>query len=205
MESDRVKSILINELNFNKKKIEKLEILKNFIIKHNKLYNLISKSTEEQIWTRHILDSAQLVKYINFEDERHVSDFGSGAGFPGLIISIYNNNAKFHVNMYEKSPVKAKFLTKMVSELDIKANIMSGDLKNYQIGSGLIVCRAFKKLTEILRISREISEKPYKIIILKGKSAQDEVNNALKHSSFEYKLFTSMTDKESKILIIDIF
>ena len=66
------------------------------------------------------------------------------------------------------------------------------------------VCRAFKKLPEILRISREIAKKPYKIIILKGKSAQEEVDNALKQSSFEYKLFNSMTDNESKVLIIDV-
>jgi 16S rRNA (guanine527-N7)-methyltransferase len=204
MEFDHVSSILINDLKFSKNSIDKLIFLKNSIIEFNKNYNLISKSTESHIWSRHILDSAQLVKYIDFDDEKHLSDFGTGAGFPGIVIAIYNNNPKFHVNLHEKSPVKIKFLSKLLLDIDLKVKIMPGNLKDQKINGDYIVCRAFKKLPEILRISREIAKKPYKIIILKGKSAQEEVDNALKQSSFEYKLFNSMTDKESKVLIIDV-
>ena len=68
MEFDHVSSILINDLKFSKNSIDKLILLKNSIIEFNKHYNLISKSTESHIWSRHILDSAQLVKYIDFDD-----------------------------------------------------------------------------------------------------------------------------------------
>ena len=75
-----------------------------------KFYNLISKSTESSIWFRHILDSAQLIKHINMKNSTHLSDFGSGGGFPGIILAIYNKNPDFHVKLYEKSAVKREFL-----------------------------------------------------------------------------------------------
>ena len=74
---------------------------------------------------------------------------------------------------------------------------------NSSIESEYIVCRAFKKIDEIMRISREIATKNHKIIILKGKSAQEEINKAFKGQNIKYNLADSITDKDSKIILID--
>ncbi len=200
---DEVINYLIKNLKFDAISIKKLDKFCINVLSFNKRYNLISSSTESDIWKRHVLDSAQLVKFIDFKANSSLSDLGSGAGFPGLVLAIYNKNPHFHVKLFEKSKVKGSFLRNLIKDLDIRADIFVGDLKGQDIESNYIVCRAFKKLPEIMRISREKIKKTHKIIILKGKSAQEEVNKALKEKVFEYKLVDSITDKESKILLID--
>ena len=105
--------ILTKDLGFSKESIDKMYIFVKSLLKYNQKYNLISKSTEIDVWSRHVLDSAQIVKFINFKDNYSLSDLGSGAGFPGIIVALYNNNLKFHVKLFEKSPVKSKFLQKI--------------------------------------------------------------------------------------------
>jgi len=194
---------LTKTLNFRDSDLEKLDIFHDELLKYNKKFNLISSSTEQDIWNRHILDSAQLVKFIDFDDNKTLSDMGPGAGFPGVIIALFNNNPKFHVKLYEKSNVKCDFLEIVKSKLNLQYQVF-GDYKDEYIKSEYVVSRAFKKLEEILRISREIIEFNHKLIILKGKNAKNEINNLQVPLDFVYKLESSMTDIESKILIVDI-
>jgi len=165
--------------------------------------NLVGKSTLENPWVSHILDSLQIIPHLKSKDST-ILDMGTGAGFPGLVIAIFNKNPNFHVKLYEKSPVKCEFLEKIIEKLKINALINNGSYLNHKIESEYIVCRAFKKLSQIMRISREIAKKPHKIIVLKGKSAQEEINKALKEIGFEYKLVSSITDNESKIMISNV-
>ena len=95
----QVIEILKRDLNFNNTDIEKLIIFHDEVLKFNKKYNLIAKSTEKTLWNRHILDSAQLVNYINFNRDGSLSDLGTGAGFPGIVLGIFNKNPKFHVKL----------------------------------------------------------------------------------------------------------
>ena len=200
MREQEVIKVLQTELNFSDQSIGKLKIFEKNLLKINKEYNFISKSTENSIWSRHILDSAQLVKFINF-DQGSLSDLGSGGGFPGIVLAIFNKNSAFHVKLYEKSPVKRKFLDEMLIKLEIKANVLPS-IYDEKIESEYIVCRAFKKLDAIIQVSREIAKKPHKLIILKGKNAQEEINKALKIEKTSYKLVQSMTNENSKILIM---
>ena len=105
-----VKRYLEENLSFSKERIEKISKYVDLLLIYNKKYNLISKNTEKELWNRHILDSAQIIKYIDFNKDHILSDFGSGAGLPGVIISIANTNPNFHVKLYEKSSVKRAFL-----------------------------------------------------------------------------------------------
>ena len=194
----------LHKLKFTPEDVEKLSFFCDYLLNFNQKYNLIAKSTEYEIWTRHILDSAQIVKFINFKSGSSLSDLGSGGGFPGIIISIFNKNPAFHVKLHEKSPVKCDFLNKISEKIDLNCEVITGDLNAQIIDSQYIVCRAFKKMPEIMRISREIANKPHKIIILKGKSAQEEINKALKLFTFEYKLESSITNEQSKIFIANI-
>ena len=202
MQQLEVINTLKKVLNFTDSSIEKLKIFCKMVLKENKNHNLISKSTESVIWERHILDSAQLVKFVNFESNS-LADLGSGAGFPGLVLEIFNKNKDFHVKLYEKSPVKRHFLKKVVEQLNLNAKVF-GSIRDEILDTDIIVCRAFKKLDKVIQVSREIAKKPHKLIILKGQNAQVELKKSFKTKKYPYKLENSMTDKNSKIIIMEI-
>ncbi len=202
MKQSDIINILKNDLNFDEDSILKLKKFSNLVLEENKRHNLIAKSTEEVIWKRHILDSAQLVKFINFR-ANSLADLGTGAGFPGLVIEIFNKNKDFHVKLYEKSPVKRHFLNGAIKELDLNSEVY-GDVKDEKIDSDIIVCRAFKKLEQVIQVSREIAKKPHKLIILKGQNAQEEINKTFKSLKYSYKLKNSITNADSKIIIMSI-
>ena len=109
------------------------------------------------------------------------------------------------MKLYEKSPVKRAFLDKIKKKLDIRGmDIDSNVYEKEKIEADVIVCRAFKKLEEILKISREIIKKPHKLIILKGKNAQSEINNVSLGSNYSYRIEKSITDYDSKIIIVEV-
>ena len=201
MQQSEAINILKKQLNFTDHSIENLIKFKNLVLEENKNYNLISKSTENQIWVRHILDSAQLVKFIDF-NLNSLADLGTGAGFPGLVVEIFNKNSAFHVKLYEKSPVKRKFLKGVINKLNLKAEVF-GDVRDEVLDSDIIVCRAFKKLDRVIQVSREIAKKPHKLIILKGQNAQEDLKKAFNKEKYDYKLENSITNEDSKIIIVD--
>ena len=200
MQEQKVIKTLKRDLNFSENTLVKLKLFSESLIKVNQKHNFISKNTELDLWERHILDSAQLVKFIDFK-AGSLADLGSGAGFPGLVLSIFNENKDFHVKLYEKSPVKRKFLQQIVNKLGLYATVFPNVYEN-EINSEFVVCRAFKKLDQVIQVSREICKKPHKLIVLKGQNAQDELNKAFKNSKYHYKLEESMTNEKSKIIII---
>ena len=204
MTEKEVESILLNKLHFSQDSLYKLSIYCKEVIDYNQKFNLIAKSTIDSVWDRHILDSAQLVKFIKFDDGLSLSDLGSGAGFPGIVLAIFNRNPKFHVKLYEKSRVKNKFLNALCGKLNIKADIYENDYKTHYISSEYVVSRAFKNLEEHIRISREIVKVNHKLIILKGRKAEEEIKNLNIKFNYSYSLEKSITNVESKIVIMNI-
>ena len=180
MQQLEVINILKKRLNFSDHSIEKLKRFTNLVLEENKNYNLISKSTENEIWHRHVLDSAQLVKFIDF-NLRSLADLGTGAGFPGLVLEIFNK----------------------IKELGLNAEVL-GNVRDEVLDSDIIISRAFKKLNQVIQVSREIARKPHKLLILKGQNAQKELNNSFKTKKYPYKLENSMTNKDSKIILMEI-
>ena len=201
MQDKEVINILQKQLSFSPKTISDLSIFIKELRSANTKHNFISKSTENNIWHRHILDQAQLVKFIDFS-KGSVSDLGSGAGFPGLILALFNNNKDFHVKLYEKSPVKRAFLEQISKKLSINTQIY-GNIYDEKIDSEYVVSRAFKKLEAIIQVSREIVKKSHKLIILKGQNAQKDLKKAFKKEKYDYKLENSITNEGSKIIIVD--
>ena len=194
-------STLQNQLNYSERNISDIKIFINELLKANKKHNFISKSTENVIWQRHILDSAQLVKFIDFT-KGSLSDLGSGAGFPGLILAIFSKNKDFHVKLYEKSSVKRAFLKDISDGLSLNVEIR-GNVYLEFIDTDYIVSRAFKKLESIIQVSREIAKKSHKLIILKGQNAQEDLKKAFNNEKYDYKFEKSITNEDSKIIIVD--
>ena len=201
MQANEVIRILHKQLNYSEKNISDIKIFINELIKANRKHNFISKSTENDIWHRHILDSAQLVKFIDFS-KGSLSDLGSGAGFPGLILALFNKNKGFHVKLYEKSPVKRAFLRGLSDKLSLKVEIRGNVYEEY-IDTEYIVCRAFKKLETVIQVSREIAKKSHKLIILKGQNAQEDLKKTFNKEKYDYKFENSITNKDSKIIIVN--
>ena len=133
-----------------------------------------------------------------------LSDLGTGAGFPGIVIAIFNKNPKFHVKLYDKSRVKMKFLAKVCDKLNIKVELYENDYRSHIIESEYIISRAFKKLEEHIRISRETVKVNHTLIILKGQSAEEEIKKLNINFKYSYSLKTSITSPDSKIIIVDI-
>ena len=201
MQDKEVITTLQNQLNYSEKNVSDIKIFISELLKANKKHNFISKSTEKVIWHRHILDSAQLVKFIDFS-KGSLSDLGSGAGLPGLILAIFNKNKDFHVKLYEKSPVKRAFLKDIIDGLSLNIEVR-GNVYNEFIDTDYIVSRAFKKLEAIIQVSREIAKKSHKLIILKGQNAQKDLKKAFNNEKYNYKLENSITNNDSKIIIVD--
>ena len=203
MDENSVIKVLKSDLEFSNSSVNKLKKFHDYLLQYNKHYNLISKSTEKSVWFRHILDSAQLIRFLDSRKASKLADFGSGAGLPGLIVAIFDENNGFHVKLYEKSPIKREFLNNVIKALKIDNVDVAENVYTEEISADIIICRAFKKLSKIIDISREIIKKKHNLIILKGKSAQREINNVSLPPNYSYKLENSITDIDSKIIIID--
>jgi 16S rRNA (guanine527-N7)-methyltransferase len=180
--------------------IKNLELFVVALLKYNQEYNLIGKSTIDDIWHRHILDSAQLLQYIPNKDSI-IGDFGSGAGFPGIILSILGAQ---EVHLIEKSFRKCEFL-KLAAE--ISPNKIVIHQKKVEEIKGLsfdiITSRAFSPLNELIQIVKPFFKPSSVGIFLKGKNFENEINLAKKSNKFNYLAHPSLTSQESKVLVIN--
>ena len=186
--------------------IKTLSVFEKLLISENKSLNLIGKSTVNQIWQRHILDSFQVIDFIENSDKTLI-DIGSGAGFPGLIIAIAAKDRKIpiKVSLVDKSSKKTKFLKRVISELNLNVevicqNILEGDKK---IVKHVFVARAFKPLPRILELIHNKAQDWKKIIIFLGKTGKNELLQVSKNWDIEYKQRVSITNNDSLVLNIN--
>jgi len=193
----------IKKFNVSRETIEKLNIYNHFLLENNKLLNLIGKTTENHIFSRHFTDSAQIYDLI--DDKSQIVDIGSGAGFPGVIIKILMGSKKVEGNviLIDKSSKKCKFLNDLSNKLGIKLKIENVRLEDYKFSKiSTIVSRAFKKVIETIDILFKNNDKIKSIILMKGKTYQHELEDAKKKYTFDVEKFRSITSDESYILKI---
>ena len=185
--------------------LEKIHKYCDFLIKYNKNLNLISKSTEDIIMSRHIEDSAQLLKYLDSND-KDILDIGSGAGFPGIVMELIKNdlNMSFKLSIVEKSSKKCIYLKNLCKFLKIDVSIENCDVKELQKKDyTTLVSRAFKPLDPFLEILDMNNITFNKIILLKGQSHHSEIEQAEKHWEIKCDRYDSVTNPGSKVLVIN--
>jgi len=193
----------IKKFNVSRETIEKLNKYKDSLLSSNKFLNLIGKTTENQIFTRHFVDSAQIYDLI--EDKSEIIDIGSGAGFPGVVLKILMDNNKIagNITLIDKSPKKCKFLQDLIDKLDLNIKIVNLKIENFKLDKiSTIVSRAFKNTVETMDIIFKNNDKIESIILLKGKTYQQELEDAKKKYTFDVEKFRSITSDESFILKI---
>jgi len=178
----------------------------NYLIKSNKTLNLIGKSTINEIWLRHFLDSSQVIDFID-KNTGSLIDLGSGAGFPGLIIAILAKDRKIHlkVKLIEKSPKKASFLREIVNYLNLNVEVLNINALTHakKLEADLIVARAFKPLKIILQFLDKNTENWKKVFLFLGKTGQDELLQASKSWYIKYKQRMSVTSNDSIVIEIN--
>ena len=193
----------IKKFNVSRETIEKLNIYNDFLLENNKLLNLIGKTTENNVFSRHFTDSAQIYDLV--DDKSEIIDIGSGAGFPGVIIKIMMDSKKVDGNvvLLDKSPKKCKFLNDLSNKLELKFKIQNVKLEDYKFNKiSTIVSRAFKKAIETIDILFKNNDKIRSIILMKGKTYQHELEDVKKKYTFDLEKFRSITSDESYILKI---
>ena len=186
--------------------ITSLKKYEDLLIKANKSLNLVGNSTINQIWSRHFLDSAQVIDFVDKNDKCLV-DLGSGAGFPGLVLAIACKDRKIplKIKLIEKSSKKVKFLKNVIEELDLKVEVINQNILEEEIKfvEDVFIARAFKPLKKILQLMHNNAENYKKIFIFLGKTGKNELLQASKSWDIEYKQRVSVTSSDSIVVEIN--
>ena len=196
----------IPNLNVSRETCNDLECLISMIQEKNKEINIISKKTDEKwvIRERHILDSAQIVDFVDLNSNT-TCDLGTGGGMPGLIVAIAMKKIKntMKINLYEKSHNKCVFLKDVSKKLNLNTEIIHKDIFTVKnIETGTIMSRAFKPMPVILNLVRENFKKYKNIIFFMGSSGKKILNETLREWDLDYEVKKSLTNDESFILNI---
>ena len=196
----------LNSLNVSRETFLDFEIFLSMILEKNKEINIISQETAKNdvIRTRHIIDSAQIIDFIDFSKNTTV-DLGSGGGMPGIVIAIILKNMKkdMKVHLYEKSYHKSLFLKDVSRKLELKTEIFREnifDLKKLETGT--IMSRAFKPMPIILDLVYENFLRYTNLILFMGKNGKKVFENSLKNWELEYTQKKSLTNEDSFLLNI---
>jgi len=186
--------------------ITSLKKYEDLLIKANKTLNLVGNSTIKEIWTRHFLDSVQVIDFIDKNDNTLV-DLGSGAGFPGLILAITLKDRKIplKIKLIEKSPKKVKFLRDLINKLQLDVDVINRNVleDSKKLLDDVFVARAFKPLEIILQLIHNKAKNWKKIFIFLGKTGKSELLQASKSWEIEYKQRVSITSDDSTVIEIN--
>ena len=188
--------------NFKNRKfiLEKLNEYKKILISENEKMNLIGRSTLEDFDDRHFLDCIQIKKYLPHK-EKTVMDIGTGAGLPGIILSIIG----FHnLHLVEKSPKKSVFLENCKLRLNLNYHVHNkpvADLSSPSID--YITARAFAPIEKIISSTKKLINKKTKFILLKGKTYLSELET-INTQKYIWETYSSITSDQSKIIVMGI-
>lgn len=189
-----------NRLDVPRETIERLEAFAKLLCSENERQNLVSKASLETLWERHILDSAQIVRFAPPE-ARSWLDLGTGAGFPGLLVPLFHGARAVLV---ESRRLRAEFLRTAASTLDIadKVEILCSRLETVPARPfDVISARAFAPLPKLLALAERFSTPGTVWILPKGRNAKSELEAARSSWQGDFRLEPSLTDAEAQIVV----
>ncbi len=196
----------INHLNVSRETFLDFENYISMILEKNKKINIIGQNTasKKSIIDRHIIDSAQIIDFIDFNSNT-TTDLGSGGGMPGIIVAIILKNMRnsMNVHLYEKSYHKSHFLKEVSEKLNLNTKIFQKnifEIKNLETGT--IMSRAFKPMPIVLDLVYENFSQFKNIIFFMGKSGKKVFENSKKEWEMEYTEKKSLTNDVSFLINI---
>lgn len=191
--------------NVSRETFQALEVYERELVKWQKTINLVANSTLNEIWSRHFLDSWQLVDIMsNVSRETFLVDLGSGAGFPGMFLALAGFKK---TSLVESDQRKCAFLRNVSRETfdimhSVKPTIYNERIENLDIKADTITCRAFAEIGKILEISKNISHENTEYYLLKPLDMAKELTEATKYWYFNQEIIPSRTDPRGCILKI---
>lgn len=192
---------LVETFNVSRETLERLELLESLVRAETQKQNLIARSTLEYFWTRHIVDSAQLLKFVAVDKNSHWLDLGTGAGFPGLVIAIM---APCKMTMVESRARRIGFLNDVVETLDIanRAKVAGCRLESLETEAAHVIsARAFAPLPKLLSLSGRFSTDKTCWLLPKGRNAQAELETLPQKWQHMFHVEHSVTDENALILV----
>ena len=176
---------------------ERIERYIELLRAENQRQNLVSAATLDDVWSRHILDSAQLVR---FEPRAGASwiDIGSGAGLPGIVIACLVEGP---VTMVEPRRLRADFLHRVSESLGLRTAVLCTKAERVEGSYDVITARAVAQLTELLKISAHLSTRKTVWALPKGRSAEQELAEARDAWQGDFRVEPSVTDDEAFVVV----
>ena len=192
-EIEVINNYLSSDAELKQRQFEKLKRYVELLLLANEKHNLIGKNTIQSVWSRHIIDSLQLVSCVRENkkgDNKIIFDLGSGAGFPAIVLGIITG---YKIVMVEKSPVKSQFLSRVCQELHLEQKVINESVNKNNISTFLssrsvITSRAFKSISEIFDLidDKVILSNIDKIVLLKGERWKAEIEEYLKKKQIAF-------------------
>ena len=177
---------------------KRLQVYKALLLKWQKSINLISTNTVSEVDTRHFADSLQLCGFVS--RETNILDIGSGAGFPGLVISIATGSK---VTLVESDSRKCEFMRTVSRETLSNSNILNIRIEKADLETpDVITARALADLSTLLAITEKWWSVNRKIVLLflKGENAENEILEAKQRFKLDVEQYRSTTSQKGRIL-----
>ena len=185
--------------------IEKLLIYEKLILNAQEKYNLVGKSTLSQVWLRHFADSAKIFQII--EDKYHKSkkdsisfaDVGSGAGFPGVVISLMleAKNMIVRTVLIDSNKKKSTFLENVKKKMELSYIVLNKRSESVEEKFDIITARAVTSIKKFLDINYNLFKKDSIIILLKGKTWREEIKESKKKWKFQFNVVKNNNQLDS--------
>jgi 16S rRNA (guanine527-N7)-methyltransferase len=160
--------------------------------------NLVAKSTIDTLWERHVVDSAQLVRFEPMSGASWV-DIGSGAGLPGIVIACLVKGA---VTLVEPRRLRAGFLEHVSMELELGARIVCAKAQNVEGTFDVVTARAVASVDDLVRMTIHLSHLRTVWVLPKGRKAKSELEEARRSWHCDASSAGSLTDPESEVLVL---
>lgn len=193
---------VLSQINVSEKCVSKLDKFVQLVENERKIQNIIAESTLPDIWVRHVLDSAQLNTYL-MDQDKIILDFGSGAGFPALILAILDETKQKTFHLVESEVRKSEFLTRVASELELNCVIHHERIEKMSLfKADVITARALASLDKLMTYSLRFCQNQTRLLFLKGKKAMDELKDAEKKFKFDCLTYPSISSPEGTVMCL---
>jgi len=189
-------------LHVSRETLDALDTFVAFLKREAESQNLISASTLDHIWSRHIVDSAQLLMFANNSaPQSNWLDLGSGAGFPGLVIALLTNH---HVTLVESRARRIDYLQRAVEMLDLTHRVKVAGVTLERLETApfsVISARAFAPLPKLFDLAARFATNNTLWLLPKGRNARAEWESAQALWDGNFQIMDSVTDQEAGILV----
>ena len=184
--------------------LDRLEHFADLLLKWNPRINLVSRSTLDDLWARHIIDSAQIYELAP-HPVTHWVDLGAGGGFPGLVLAILGmeSGSPKKVTLVESDVRKCAFLRTVIRETGAPAQVINDRIENVPgLEADVLSARALADLPKLLAFTERHLSPGGMALFPKGASWEKELQEAQSQWNFEYRVVKSKTEDGPAILAI---